>query len=47
MANLDSLRILGFGNPLLDISAVVGQDVLDECAPELLDRDARSAFVVP
>ena len=32
MANLDNLRILGFGNPLLDISAVVEQDVLDKCA---------------
>jgi len=30
MANLDNLRILGFGNPLLDISAVVEQDVLDK-----------------
>jgi hypothetical protein len=30
MSNLDNLRILGFGNPLLDISAVVEQDVLDK-----------------
>ena len=27
----DNLRIMGFGNPLLDISAVVEQGVLDEC----------------
>ena len=30
MAGLENLRILGFGNPLLDISAVVEQDVLDK-----------------
>lgn len=37
MANLDNLRILGFGNPLLDISAVVEQDVLDKWGCKLND----------
>jgi len=37
MASLDNLRILGFGNPLLDISAVVEQDVLDEWGVKLND----------
>lgn len=27
-----NMRVMGFGNPLLDISAVVEQDVLDKCA---------------
>jgi len=35
MASLENLRILGFGNPLLDISAVVEQDVLDKWGVEL------------
>ena len=26
-----NLRIMGFGNPLLDISAVVEQETLDKC----------------
>ena len=29
---LENLHICGFGNPLLDISAVVEQKTLDECA---------------
>mmetsp|Transcript_50795 Transcript_50795/g.132047 ORF Transcript_50795/g.132047 Transcript_50795/m.132047 type:complete len:343 (+) Transcript_50795:32-1060(+) len=33
----DNLRILGFGNPLLDISAVVEQSVLDEWGVKLAD----------
>ena len=37
MADLSNLRILGFGNPLLDISAVVEQDVLDEWGCKLND----------
>ena len=36
MAGLENLRILGFGNPLLDISAVVEQDVLDKAVPDLI-----------
>ena len=28
--------IIGFGNPLLDISAVVEQEVLDKCAQMLV-----------
>ncbi|KAL1519278.1 hypothetical protein AB1Y20_022807 [Prymnesium parvum] len=35
MADLSNLRILGFGNPLLDISAVVEQSVLDEWGLQL------------
>jgi len=34
---MDNLRILGFGNPLLDISAVVEQSVLDEWGCKLND----------
>ena len=34
---MDNLRILGFGNPLLDISAVVEQDVLDKWGCKLND----------
>lgn len=30
MADLSNLRILGFGNPLLDISANVEQKTMDE-----------------
>ena len=37
MSGLDNLRIMGFGNPLLDISAVVKQDVLDKWGVKLAD----------
>jgi len=37
MADNSNLRILGFGNPLLDISAVVEQSVLDEWGCKLND----------
>ena len=43
MADLTNLRILGMGNPLLDISAVVGQDELDawqvECPCQILAEE--------
>lgn len=38
MANLDNLRILGFGNPLLDISAVVDQSVVDKWGVKMADQ---------
>ena len=38
MPGLDSLRILGFGNPLLDISAVVKDDVMAKYVHVLTSR---------
>jgi len=37
MSDMPNLRIMGFGNPLLDISAVVEQDVLDKWGVKLAD----------